>query len=67
MIDPRASTLVVLLALGGVALYPLGLIGETVAAVASALCVLIIAASLYLIFSADSESDGEGTHGEVEA
>jgi hypothetical protein len=70
MIDPRAATVVVLFALGPVGLY-FSEVGNAVAAVASTLCVLVVALSLYLVFGAESESEtgtsggGEDAHDRV--
>ncbi len=58
MIDPRTSTLVALLALVPVGLYTVGVIDDAVAAVASTLCVLVIAGSLLAVFGAETETDG---------
>ncbi len=57
MIDPRASTAVALLALVPVGLYLFGVVGDTVALVASTACVLLVAASLYVVFGSETASD----------
>ena len=59
--SPRRSTIIALLALVPVWVYALGVYGGLPVALASSLCVLLVAASLYLMFGPHEDQGAGGT------
>lgn len=59
--SPRRSTIIALLALIPVWVYAFGVYGGLPIALASSLCVLLVAVSLYLMFGPHEEGAAGGT------